>query len=108
MIRNKYVSVVIASFLFAAMTLSDSSWMYLEEEDLLEIKEGEREEELEEESKGKHKPGGFSTVFLTADNTVLGQISDHFVIALKPYVESKSTSTVPLFLLYCRLKIPHC
>ncbi|MCP4456941.1 MAG: hypothetical protein GY816_02775 [Cytophagales bacterium] len=107
MVLNKFILASISLLLFVAMTLADTSFIYLEQE-LVESAEVERKE-ITEGKEGRNwirvlLSGG--TDYLAAQNTSLDQIVS--LTCTREMAQSAIQilgTEIPLFIKYCCFKI---
>ncbi|MFY0653283.1 MAG: hypothetical protein JXQ96_14670 [Cyclobacteriaceae bacterium] len=108
MIRNKLILFSTSLLLFVAMTLADTKFFYLEQEELVESAEVEREE-IKEAKEGRDwirtlLSGGAD--YLSVQNTFLAQraalICTREIAQLAIAILS---ADIPLFIKFCCLKI---
>ena len=108
MVRNKYLLIFTSLLLFSAMALADTKCFYLEQEELVEGRETEREE-LTEGAEGKD----WIRLLLSGEYGVIRQPTflfdrkhDRFILRAGSPESIAAYKEIPLFLKYCSLKIP--
>ena len=93
------------------MVLSDSKIIYLEQEEVVESREVEREE-LKEGQEGKEYfnliLSGIGGFLASSCVSVTGRYARFFTKDINTQKFDIPTRATPLFIQYCCLKVPHC
>lgn len=107
-IRNKFILTILSLLLFTSMTLADTRVFYMEQEQVVESKEVEREE-LKENAEGKVEIK--TLLFGSADGDTnqilyhLNRVANSFFRAATNRNRTLQKSQIPLFLMYCCLMV---
>lgn len=107
MFRNKNILTLLALLVFTAMTFNDMHFMFIEKEELIEGREIDDVKEEEESNKSVYKfhsigGGGIlhSTIFFNFSNLCFN-IHSHPKYAKRNRYEL----SIPLFIMYCTLRL---
>jgi len=100
----------IALLVLAAMTFIDTQFIFLEKEELIELKEVEREEEIEENAESKksgfkHLFSGGSDFIASLSKVIFPVYWNNLSLGKQLFSSFHKRNNVPLFIMYCALRV---